>query len=67
MELLYAIVALVVGMSLGVWMRRLDVSAFERGVQLGLSQLPNLVKAQQQPPRQHEHNHPKNNGPQDKK
>ena len=68
MELLTAVVAFVVGSFLGVYMRRSAAQDFERGVTLGLAQLPNLVKTSTsvQPPR-HEQHQPKQNGPQDKK
>ena len=67
LEVLIAIVALTVGFVGGVYLRRSAVADFERGVQLGLSQLGTLVKSQanvQQP--RHDSPKPQNNGPQNK-
>jgi hypothetical protein len=67
LEVLTAVVALVAGFVAGCWIRKDAVNLFERGVALGLAQLPNLVKSQTQIPHQrHDQNQPKRD-PQDKK
>lgn len=69
LELLTAVVCLIVGVMLGVYMRRNAVLDFQRGVELGLAQAAALLKVLPQPPQQqprHE-NRPHQHTPPEKK
>lgn len=59
LELTVAIVCLAIGFVGGVWMRRSAIQDFQRGVELGLSHMPMLVKAHQQPQQQRHDNNQK--------